>query len=104
MTLPSAEWQYPSCGSCYGDTQYEDGFYDCHDCGLTFDQEDLSAEFTDPDAPPCGNPCDNIWHNSRDLGPYDCKPCVLPKGHTSDHWTDCRPVLEREKKHERPDT
>lgn len=92
-TLPSASWQDPSCGACYGETAHDGDGYACYRCGLWFDQDDdLAASYLDEDAEPCGEPCSNTWHGSPSLGPYDCHPCHLPAGHEYDHNTPCVPI------------
>ena len=92
-TLPAAAWENPTCGACYSETNSADYGYVCEPCGLWFDRDDdIKASYLDEGAEPCGNPCDNTWHNSRDLGPYECNPCHLPKGHESTHHTPCKPL------------
>ena len=91
MSLPSCAVQYPSCGACCGDTEFDgDGFY-CDDCGLDYGNGDdgTEATFRDEEQSPCGEPCDNHWHGKDQLD-LTCTPCELPKGHTSMHWTDCK--------------
>ena len=92
--LPNADHQYPACGCCGGDTtSYGDGEFYCEDCELGFDEATLTAHFRDPEAPVCGIECDNDWHKRPGaIYPgvsFDCRPCALPKGHTSMHWTGC---------------
>lgn len=97
MSLPTCSVQYPSCGACHGETQYDgDSFY-CEDCCLDYgDGEDSTeATFRDEEAEPCGNPCDNYFHGPHEICEgkgYDCRPCALPDGHTSPHWTNCELV------------
>lgn len=92
--LPVCSVQHPSCGACGLETRFDDGIFYCDDCGLNYgDGEDQTeAEFADEDAEPCAQACDNRWHQegmiSKDWT-YDCQPCPLPAGHTSDHWTPC---------------
>ena len=88
--LPHCESQYPACGACGDETCHDGGTFYCDECGLDYgDGEDGTvATYRDETAPPCDEPCTNDWHGSRDLGPYECIPCALPKGHTSRHWTD----------------
>lgn len=92
--LPNAEHQSPACGVCGSETCYSDESFICEDCGLRFDENTLAAEFIDPDADPCGEPCDNNWHGDHKINPgegYDCGTCKLPLGHPSKfHWTDCQ--------------
>lgn len=91
--LPPAEWQYPTCGACYADTDTDgDDYYTCYPCGLTFSTSDLTAEYLDDTAEPCGHPCDNTWHATGAIKPgwtYLCTTCQLPAGHRSRHWTNC---------------
>lgn len=94
--IPRAEPQPPRCSCCGGDTSgdFEYG-YDCYDCGLIFDLDDLTASYSDPDAEPCGQPCDNGWHlprATRGSLAFICHPCALPKGHDSCCWTGCERV------------
>jgi hypothetical protein len=89
--LPDAVVQTPACGACYDDTTWDEGWV-CEDCQLYFEEGSLTASFLDPEAEPCGRPCDNYWHgdNKVRLGlGFDCSPCKLPAGHTSLHWNGC---------------
>jgi hypothetical protein len=91
LELPYCSVQNPSCGACGGDTRHDgDSFY-CEDCLLDYGtgEDGETATYLDEEAEPCGNPCDNSWHTKFDYA--ECKPCSLPKGHHSDHWTPCRP-------------
>ena len=95
MTLPTCTVQYPSCGACGGDTDYDgDSFY-CEGCQLDYgDGEDGTvATFLDEGTPACGKPCTNEWH--RTVTPRDCRPCQLPNTHTGHHWTGCTPKETR---------
>lgn len=93
--LPTCTIQSPACGACGLETHHDgDSFY-CDDCGLDYGNGDESgpATFRDEEAQPCGEPCDNFWHKDDNLGKgwtFACTPCPLPKGHTSDHWTNCK--------------
>lgn len=91
--LPEASVQNPACGACHGETHFDgDNFY-CEDCQLSFDCDDLSASFLDPEAEPCGYGCDNLWHDDHKIKQgvgFDCGICKLPTGHTSMHWTGCQ--------------
>jgi hypothetical protein len=92
--LPNAVPQNPACGSCSGETRWEDSGFYCEDCGLYFRADDMSASFLDPNAQPCGAPCDNYWHGDNKIKTgrrFDCYPCQLPVGHSSLHWTGCQP-------------
>jgi len=91
--LPSAEHQSPSCGACGSETTFDGDDFVCEDCQLAFEPNYLNASFLNPEAEPCGSPCDNSWHGDhkikRGFG-YDCNPCQLPAGHESFHWTGCQ--------------
>lgn len=94
-SLPTCSVQYPRCGSCGGETTWDDVIL-CEPCGLSYgDGEDgTEAEFTDDTEEPCGKPCDNHWHSPEKIRTgwrYECHPCRLPDGHTSDCWTNCTP-------------
>ena len=93
VKLPTCSVHYPACGACGGETDHDGDTYYCDPCGLDYGDgaDDTTATYRAPDADPCGAPCSNAWHGSRDLGPYDCTPCQLPTGHKSPHWTACRP-------------
>jgi len=97
MSLPSCSYNYPSCGSCYGDLRYEDTSFYCEECQLDYGDGDdeTQATFIDPEAKPCGKPCSNYWHGDHKLGKgygYECGKCELPEGHTSECWTQCTPI------------
>lgn len=97
MSLPNATFQRPACGACQGDTEaYDDDWFICHDCGLSFDGITLAASFTNPDTPVCGAACDNWWHGDHRIRPgqgFDCGTCELPSGHHSTfHWTGCQSI------------
>lgn len=96
LTLPAAEHQAPSCGACGAETRCDEpGYFQCDDCGLMFDGVYLIASYLDPEADPCGKPCTNSWHrpNAIQSGKgFECVPCALPDGHTSDCWHDCKAV------------
>lgn len=94
MSLPVCSVQHPSCGACGGETRWDEYFF-CEDCGLNYgDGEDQTeAEFSDEEATACENPCENHWHGPHKIRQgwtYSCRPCALPAGHASDHWTDCQ--------------
>jgi len=94
--LPNAENQNPSCGCCIGETRFTDDAFECDDCLLTFDPLALTASFTDPETPVCGYECDNWWHGDHKIKRgqgYRCGTCALPAGHTSFHWTGCKPIV-----------
>jgi hypothetical protein len=94
--LPDAEAQYPRCGACGRETDYDGDNFCCYDCGLGFDTDDMTAFYLDPDLDACGHPCDNTWHrpDAIEVGRgYECQPCALPRGHKSVHWTACEVVL-----------
>ncbi|KIU17891.1 hypothetical protein [Mycolicibacterium llatzerense] len=95
--LPDAELQYPVCGACGADTDYDGDTFSCDDCQLQFDRDDLTASFLDEDAAVCGAACDNKWHGANMIKPgvrFECGTCLLPSGHKSDHWTHCRTFAE----------
>lgn len=95
VELPLCSVQYPACGSCGGETDHDgDSFY-CDECGLDYgDGDDCTpATFRDEEEERCANPCDNQWHNSIDIGPYDCGICQLPASHKGSHWTNCKPTI-----------
>lgn len=97
--LPRTDHRAPACGACGDETSWNDGFFDCENCGLSYDDADLDVSFTDEEAEPCLHPCENTWHGSPSLGPYECHPCALPAGHpTKFHWTGCtkRKAAQRE--------
>lgn len=92
--LPACSIQYPSCGACGQDTDHDGDTFYCNDCGLDYGngEDQTEAEFRDEDAEPCAQACDNYWHGAdkiREGWTYDCLPCPLPAGHTSDHWNPC---------------
>lgn len=93
MSLPNCSIQNPSCGACYGETMHDGDSYYCEDCLLDYgDGAETEATFRDEEAEACGNPCSNHWHGPDKIRPgtsYECHPCALPAGHTSDHWTPC---------------
>lgn len=91
--LPAALVQNPACGACGDETIcYGGDDLQCESCELCFDPNDnFAASFLDPEAKPCGLPCDNYWHNKPGQG-FGCSPCGLPTGHTSPHWTGCEPL------------
>ena len=93
VTLPTCSVRYPTCGACGCETDHDGDTYYCDLCGFDYGDgaDDTTATYRAPDADPCGEPCSNSWHGSRDLGPYDCTPCQLPAGHKAAHWTACRP-------------
>lgn len=94
--LPDAEAQCPACGCCGAETAPYGEYFACEDCDLSFDAETLTASFLNPEAEPCGVPCDNFWHGDHKIKQgtgYDCGACKLPAGHTSMHWTGCEPRL-----------
>ena len=86
----AAEWNYPMCGSCAAETEHDGDYFYCGGCGLDFDPGDLQASYRDEDAKPCDAPCGNTYHQASPAFPYDCAPCALPSGHTTeDHWNPC---------------
>lgn len=90
--LPDAEPQNPSCGACYGDTDFDGDDFVCEDCQLAFSPRDFHAFFLDPDAEKCGKTCENPWHGPDKIKPgieFNCGPCQLPTGHKSDCWNGC---------------
>lgn len=90
--LPRADMQYPSCGSCGGETYHDADSFRCDDCRLAFDSNNLEAEYADEEDATCGAACANFWHDDnmiRSGWGYDCGTCILPAGHTSDHFTGC---------------
>ena len=92
--LPDAVLRCPHCGACGAETTSEDGYFACYDCLLMFDRA-MEASFLDPDAEPCGEPCDNSWHKPGAIKQgygFACHPCRLPKGHASEHWTGCESI------------
>ena len=94
VKLPSCRTQAPECGACRGETFYDGSDFICDECGLFYGDgfDGTTAVYINPDRPPCGAPCSNTWHRSRDLSHYyDCTPCQLPAGHKAAHWTACRP-------------
>ena len=92
-TLPTCSVQYPICGACGADCDHDGDTFYCEPCGLDYGEgrEDEPATFRDGEAPACGEPCNNSWHQDGAMPEYvfACLPCALPAGHTSDHWTDC---------------
>lgn len=97
IKLPRCSVQYPSCGSCGGETDNDGESIYCDDCGLDYGDGDdgTTATYRDEDAEPCAVPCANTWHapNAIKAGlSFECVPCSLPKGHTSLHWTPCKAV------------
>lgn len=93
--LPSCSVTYPTCGACYEETAHDgDDFY-CGPCGLTYgDGGENEAEFIEPQDDPCARPCTNPHHEAHNIRAnlsFNCEPCKLPAGHTSDCWTDCTP-------------
>jgi hypothetical protein len=96
MSLPAATRENPACGACGRETEFDGDDFACYECQLTFDPSYLEASFLDPEQPVCGEPCSNYWHTDEaKLRPghhYVCATCELPKGHGSEHWTDCQVV------------
>jgi hypothetical protein len=92
--LPPAEPQNPSCGACGAETDFDGDSFVCQECQLSFDPNDLTAEYLDPETAPCSYACDNFWHlpGQATVHGFDCEPCALPAGHTSLHWTACEAV------------
>ena len=91
--LPMADLAYPTCGSCGGETYHDGDSLRCDDCKLTFDPASLEAEYADEEDAACGTACDNFWHGDGKISTgwgYDCGACILPAGHISGHYTDCR--------------
>jgi hypothetical protein len=91
--LPCAVQQDPACGACGRETVDNGDGFTCVDCQLSFDTYDLSPSFLDPEAAPCGAPCDNSWHSDHRIRQglrFDCGTCQLPAGHKSFHWTGCQ--------------
>lgn len=92
--LPVCRVQNPTCGACGGETEWDDDGLACFDCGLDYgDGSDYTeATFLDEDAKSCAVLCTNYWHEPhrivRGKG-YECRPCALPEGHKSDHWSEC---------------
>ena len=91
--LPNAEPQYPLCGACYSETDYDGDFFHCYDCRLDFDERTFAVEYSDPTDTPCGNVCaDDHSASVTSAVPIlsrmieTCKPCALPAGHASPHW------------------
>ena len=91
MQLPSCTVQSPACGACGMETDHDGNSFYCDDCGLDYGDGDerIPATYREEDALACGNPCDNYWHGAH--GFKECRPCTLPKGHISMHWTPCQP-------------
>lgn len=97
MSLPVCSIQYPTCGACGGETEWDCDGICCKPCGLYYGkgEDQTEAEFLDETDEPCGKPCDNYWHGDEKITSkyrYECTACKLPEGHTSDHWSDCKPV------------
>lgn len=93
VRLPDAEVQFPSCGVCARETDYDGEVFTCDDCLLEFDRDTYTAAFRDPTAEACGKPCDNQWHADNRIKAgigYHCGTCKLPAGHTSRYWTGCQ--------------
>ena len=91
--LPSATQESPICSACGNETTFDDGLV-CFHCCLTFDA-DLVPSFMDDYDETCAAPCSNGWHKPHAIRKditYDCQPCALPRGHTSNHWTGCVPT------------
>lgn len=96
--LPYCTTQNPACGACGLDTTLDDDRFICDECGLNYGAGDGygRAEFLNEEAQVCGAACSNDWHGDgkiRREWSYNCHPCRLPEGHTSDHWTDCDLVV-----------
>lgn len=92
--LPSAEIEYPTCGSCGGETSHDGDTFTCEDCGLYFDPTTLRPNYLDDRVAPCGVPCVEPLHSPTssaldDRVPWECTGCLLPAGHTSPHRTGC---------------
>lgn len=93
MTLPVAVPQNPACGACGTELRFgSDGSLVCEQCLLRYDDV-LTASYMDPDAKPCGAPCDNWWHGDDRIKKgwrFNCRPCQLPAGHVKGLcWTGC---------------
>lgn len=92
MTLPPARPQNPSCGCCGDETRFDTASYQCEHCQIAFDADTLAASFINETATACAAPCENNWHAPRKIwtdSTMDCRPCQLPAGHRSMHWTGC---------------
>lgn len=95
--LPVCKVHHPTCGACGAETRYDDGIFFCEDCGLNYSggEDYTEAEFLDTEAEICTALCDNYWHGVSRISEgwgYECQPCPLPAGHTSDHWHPCTPT------------
>lgn len=92
--LPNAEVEYPLCGSCGASTDHDGDTLYCDPCGLDFDH-DMTATYRDQEAEPCGAPGEadgEHRYHGRVSTPgfvWECHPCALPAGHSSDHWHGC---------------
>ena len=97
-TIPSAEWQNPSCGACFRETRCEgSGEFICEDCSLVFRGWDLVGSFLNEEDVRCSSRCNNLWHAPHrvEFGlAWECYPCALPRGHASMHWNPCGPKDE----------
>lgn len=82
-TLPNAEPQYPLCGMCYRETEWDGDALYCEACGLDYDPNTYEAAYRNPDQPPCGQEMPPEIHQTR-ICTYG--PCPLPSGHTSAHY------------------
>lgn len=94
--IPDADVQYPTCGACLGETEYDDGDFHCESCKLGFNGRDLSAFYWDNEDETCGEECDNYYHGANRINVgygYECTSCVLPTDHSSGHFTACKPVV-----------
>lgn len=93
--LPSCSFQYPTCGACGAETEWDEAGLSCFICDLSYgDGEDgTTATFRDEGAEPCGKPCTNPWHTDNGVSHYECQPCTLPDTHKDDCWTPCKCVI-----------
>ncbi|MBC9954925.1 hypothetical protein ICM05_09770 [Leucobacter sp. cx-42] len=85
--LPEAEFDNPTCGVCFSETNDNGDTYICHSCGITYSHITLEASIADPDKPACNKPCTSEWHTHRYVNPgyrWKCYPCAL----TADHATN----------------
>lgn len=97
--MPSCRMQYPLCGACDEETTHDGDSLICDPCRLDYgtgeDGTTASYSFSyDDDPQPCGAACAEEYHadsyrSKGSLYVYVCVTCVLPAGHTSDHYAPC---------------
>lgn len=80
--LPPADDQRPLCGVCTvqleGVYAFGGNYWECSGCELVYDYNTYRAEYSDPEAEPCGATCKSHPGNPE---AWECTPCPLPSTH-----------------------